>query len=142
MSREFNDVYNQFLSFNDEERINCAKKGIERVFEYLNSKSADKEFNAIFFASLIGFFIGADGKITPPEAKVFNQIFNTAYSPYELVDYISKVSTIENFDILNRIIDGMDEDTKFSACIIALAVISADNRIDDSEASLFEELWR
>ena len=141
MSREFNDVYNQFLGFSHQERINCAQNGTAKVLDYLKSKGVSDDFYAAFFGSLIGLFIGADGKITPNETDVFNQVFGTKYSPSELIDYVSKVTTEENYKVLNDVVDGMDEDTKFAACVIALAVIAADGDIDETEAALFEELW-
>ena len=141
MSSAFNEVYDKFLSFTHQERINCAVNGTAKVYTYLKEQGADDEFAGSFFAVLIGLFIGADGQITANEASVFNEVFGTNFTPSDLVDYISQVTNEENYKAVNEIVDRMDEDTKFAACVIVLAVIAADGDINNTEAALFEELW-
>lgn len=141
MNSEFKEVYDNFLAASHQERINAARNGVGIVLKYLKGQGADDDFLGAFFGTLLGLFIGSDGKITPNEADIYNQVFGTSYSPQELVEYVSQCTTAENYKILNDIVDSMDEDTKVAACVIVLAIITADGEIDETEAGLFEELW-
>ena len=142
MSSGFNDIYNQFLGLSHQERINVARNCTGKLIEFLKGLNADGEFMGAFFGTLLGLFIGADGKITPNEADIYNQIFGTQLSPAELVEFVSKCLTQENYDALNDFVDRMDDENKAAACFIVLAVITADGEIDETEAGLFEELLR
>ncbi len=140
MSQEFNDVYKTFLNLSHQERVNVAGNATAQVIKYLEGKGAESDLIGAFFGTLLGLFIGADGKITPSEADIYNQLFGTKYSPNELVDYVNSCLTKENYDAVNGIVDNMDKDNKYACCYIVLAIITDDGEIDETEAGLFEEL--
>ena len=141
MNSMFQNVYEQFLEFSPQERISCAKTGLAKTIPYLKSKGMDDNDIIIFNIEIVGLFIGADGKITPNEANVFNKVFGTAFEASDLVAIVSKVTTKEVYDRINKVIDGMEEEVKFAACTAVLAVIAADGEISEDEATLFEDLW-
>ena len=141
MSTAFKNVYDQFLEFSPQERISCAKNGLAKTLPYLKQQGMEEKEIVIFFIEIIGLFIGADGKITPNEATVFNKVFGTDFGASDLVSIVSKVTNKEVYDRVNKMVEAMDEGTKFAACTAVLAVIAADGEISEDEATLFEDLW-
>lgn len=135
-------VYEDFLRLSRQERINVAKNATGEVLEYFKAHGLleDREFALSFFNSLIGYFIGADGKVTPNETAIFNEVFSVNYTPGELAAYLPKFMKAENYAALNEFIDAMDEQHKNYCCFIILAVISADGEISGREKQLFEEI--
>ena len=142
MSAGFKEVYDQFLGYSHQERVNWAIGCSDEVFEYLEKQGVEKDQIGAFFVVLVGLFIGVDGKITPSEAQMFNEIFGSNHNPGDLVDLVSNVTTNEHFNAVNSIIDGMPDEMKAKACAVALVIIASDGEITEDEANVFEELWR
>ena len=137
---EFKSVYEKFESLSQEERIAAAKGATLDVLNYLNEKNYNDEFKSAFFVILIGALIGVDGTVTNSEVDIFNAVFATEFTAKDLVKTISQLSTKENMEVLDRIIDAMPEKVKLSACVLALTVISADGDVGDDEAALFQKI--
>ena len=138
------DFYQQFLDLSEEERMNLCKNSINALMEYFEERGYlddNQDFALSFFTSLIGFFIGADTKVTPNETKIFNEIFGVNYTPADLAKFLPGLLTPENFMALDEFIDGMSEDLKRYSCFIILAVISADGDISEREEGLFERIF-
>ena len=136
------EFYDKFLNLSQKERINLCKNSINGLMEYFKARGyLEKEnFASSFFTSLIGYFIGVDGNVTPNEAAIFNEVFGTNYSAGQLAGYLPKFMTSKNFTALNNFIDKMDKEHKNFCCYIVLAVITADGSISNRERKLFEEI--
>ena len=139
---QYEDFYKQFTDLSHEQRINLAKNATGELLEFFEKKGLleDKDFAVAFFTSLIGYFIGADGKVTPNETAIFNEIFGTNYTPQDLVKLLPNLMSTENFLSLDEFIDSMDQEQKQLCCYIILAVIAADGEVTQKEAYLFERI--
>ena len=139
---QYSDFYKQFTDLSHEKRMNLCKNSVAELIDYFKQRglSEHKDFVLSFFTSLIGYFIGADGKVTPNETAIFNEIFGTHYDPGQLAKLLPDYMTSKNFAALDEFIDGMDEEHKNYACYIVLAVVSADGEVSDKEALLFEKI--
>ena len=139
---QYSDFYKQFTDLSREQRMNLCKNSVAELMAFFKQKGLleDEDFALSFFTSLIGYFIGADGKVTANEAAIFNEIFGTNYVPGDLAQLLPSLMSTENYLALDEFIDGMNEEQKNYACYIVLAVISADGEVSDSEARLFERI--
>ena len=137
---EFKSVYEQFESLSQEDRIAAAKGATLDILNYLNEKNHNDDFKSAFFVILLGALIGVDGTVTESEVEIFNAVFATEFTSKDLVKTISQLSTKENMEILDRIIDSMPEKVKLSACVLCLTVISADGEVGEEEAALFQKI--
>jgi len=139
---QYSDFYKQFTDLSSEQRMNLCRNSVAELLQYFKDHDLLKEedFALSFFTSLIGYFIGADGKVTSGEAAIFNEIFGTDYSVQDLAKMLPNILTTENYVSLDDFIDVMDQEHKQFACYIILAVISADGVISDREALLFEKI--
>ncbi len=132
------DIFEEFLSCTLEERCNIAVNSVNKLTEFfrkagmLNDKEGE-EFLITFIAVLMGQAIGADGVITPNEAKVFNAVFDRNLSPHELRDFIGNSCEIQSLESIDNIVDSLPEEQKQFVAYIILAVISADGNIDEIE---------
>ena len=140
MNEGLRDVYNHYLGLSAEERKNYADNAAGKVADTLHNKGLKDEDIARFILSLLGLAMGADGKITQSEADILNRLFNSNYTPHELVDFVSSVSSVDSLRALDKVVDSLDDDTKVAACVVVLAVISADGDIDENEAAALEIL--
>lgn len=138
----YSEFYKQFTDLSQSERMNLCKNATGELLAFFEKKGLleDKDFALSFFSSLIGFFIGADGKVTANEAAIFNEIFGTQYSVNDLAKLLPNLMSTQNYVALDEFIDMMDQEQKNMACYIVLAVISADGIITSEEATLFERI--
>ena len=139
---QYSDFYKQFTELSQEQRMNLCKNSVAELMAFFKDRGLleHEDFALSFFTSLIGYFIGADGKVTSNEAAIFNELFGTSYSVNELAKLLPNLMSTENFIALDEFIDGMNEEQKRYACYIILAVISADGDVSDREALLFEKI--
>ena len=139
---EYNEFYQKFIDLSRDERMNLCKNATGELLEAFKKRGLleNQDFALSFFTSLIGFFIGADGKVTPNETAIFNEIFGVNYSPNELAGFLPKIMDTDNFIALDDFIDGLTQEEKNFACYIILAVISADGEVSEREARLFERV--
>ena len=139
---EYSEFYQKFIDLSREERMNLCKNATGQLLEAFQKRGLleNQDFALSFFGSLIGFFIGADGKVTPNETAIFNEIFGANYSPSDLAGILPKMMDTENFVALDDFIDGLSQEEKNLACYIILAVISADGEVSEREARLFERI--
>lgn len=139
---QYSDFYKQFTSLSQEERMNLCKNSIGELMKFFDEKGLleHQDFAVSFFSSLIGYFIGVDGKVTSNEAAIFNEIFGTQYSVSDLAKLLPNLMSTENYLALDDFIDGMEERQKLLCCYIILAVISADGEVSDRESLLFEKI--
>lgn len=139
---QYSEFYAKFTALSQEQRINLCKNSVAKLMEYFQNRGLleHEDFAISFFSSLIGYFIGADGKVTSNEAAIFNEIFGTNYSVNELAKFLPNLMSTENYLALDDFIDGMGEEQKQFACFIVLAVISADGEVTDKESLLFEKI--
>jgi uncharacterized tellurite resistance protein B-like protein len=132
------DIFEEFLSCTLEERCNVAVNSADKLTEFfrksgmLNDKEGE-EFLVTFIAVLMGQAIGADGVITPNEAKVFNAVFDRNLTPKELNNFVSSACEIQSLESVDNIVDSLPEEQKQFVAYIILAVISADGDIDEIE---------
>lgn len=136
----FKDIYKQFEEASTDEKLVAARGAAGEVMAFLNDKTKDSDFKTGFFLILLGTLIGVDGTVTQAEVDVFNAVFDTDYTSKDLVRLISNLSTKENMELIDRVIDSMPEKIKLSTCVLALTVLSADGKIDDEEAKFFEKI--
>ena len=139
---QYSDFYKQFTDLSHEQRMNLCKNSVGELMAFFKKRGLleHEDFALSFFTSLIGYFIGADGKVTSNEAAIFNEIFGTDYNVNDLARLLPKLLTTENYIALDDFIDGMSDEEKKYACYIVLAVISADGIVTDKEALLFERI--
>ena len=139
---EYTDFYKQFTDLTEQQRMNLCQNAIAELMEDFEKRGLLKheDFAISFFTSLIGFFIGADEKVTRSEAAIFNEIFSTHYSPEELAKFLPNLMTADNYIALDEFIDGMDQRQKQLACYVILGVISADGEVTEREAALFQRI--
>lgn len=139
---QYSDFYKQFTDLSSQERMNLCKNSIGELMKFFKERGLleHEDFAISFFSSLIGYFIGADGKVTSNEAAIFNEIFGTNYSVNELAKFLPNLMSTDNYLALDDFIDGMNEEQKRFACYIILAVISADGEVSDRESLLFEKI--
>ena len=138
----YSDFYKQFTDLSQEQRMNLCKNSIGELMHFFEEVGLleHEDFAISFFSSLIGYFIGADGKVTSNEAAIFNEIFGTSYSVNDLAKFLPNLMSTENYLSLDDFIDKMDEEHKRLCCYIILAVISADGEVSDRESLLFEKI--
>ena len=136
----FDDIYKQFEEANADEKLIAARGAANDVMAFLNAKTDNADFKTGFFLILLGTLIGVDGTVTQSEVDVFNAVFGTEYTSKDLVRLISNLSTKDNMELIDKVIDSMPEQVKLSTCVLALAVISADGKIDEEEAKFFEKI--
>ena len=132
------DIFEEFLSCTLEERCNIAVNSVNKLTEFFHKAGllddkGGEEFLVTFIAVLMGQAIGADGVITPNEAKVFNAVFDRNLSPNELRDFIGNSLEIQSLESVDNIVDSLPEEQKQFVAYIILAVISADGDIDEIE---------
>ena len=139
---QYSDFYRKFTELSREQRMNLCKNSVAELMDFFKRQGLleHEDFAISFFTSLIGYFIGADGKVTSNEAAIFNEIFGTDYSVNDLAKLLPNILTTENYVALDSFIDEMNEEQKNYACYIILAVISADGEVSDKEALLFERI--
>ena len=139
---QYSDFYKQFTDLTPNERMNLCKNATAELMKFFDERGLleHEDFAISFFTSLIGFFIGADGKVTSSEAAIFNEIFGTNYSPADLAHNLPNLMSTENYVALDSFIDGMADEQKKLCCYIILAVISADGEVSEREALLFEKV--
>ena len=139
---QYSDFYRKFTELSREQRMNLCKNSVAELMAFFKRRGLleHEDFAISFFSNLIGYFIGADGKVTSNEAAIFNEIFGTDYSVNDLAKMLPNILTTENYVALDSFIDEMNEEQKNYACYIILAVISADGEISDKEALLFERI--
>ena len=139
---QYSDFYKQFTDLTQEQRMNLCKNSVGELMKFFDEKGLleNQDFALSFFSSLIGYFIGSDGKVTGNEAAIFNEIFGTNYNVNELAKLLPSLMSTENYLALDEFIDGMDDEQKRLCCYIILAVISADGEVSDKESLLFEKI--
>ena len=140
----FNEIYSTYLNYSADERIALAQGATVELLKFFQKVglTEDKpELVQSFFHTLLSLFIGADGKITPDEAAIYNEIFGTNYRPSEMVEFIGEViKDKDNFIAIDSFIDQMDQEQKTLCCYIILAIIAADGNVTAEESAAFERI--
>ena len=140
MNEGLKEVYNHYLGLSAEERFDYANNAAGAVASFLQAQGCADDDIFGFVLNLVGLAIGADGYITPEETTILNRLFGWSYKPQDLAEFAGNSATVDNLRALDNIVDSMDNDTKLAACVVVLAVISADGEIEENEAAALEIL--
>ena len=100
---QYSDFYRKFTELSREQRMNLCKNSVAELMDFFKRQGLleHEDFAISFFTSLIGYFIGADGKVTSNEAAIFNEIFGTDYSVNDLAKLLPNILTTENYVALD-----------------------------------------
>jgi len=139
---ELKEIYDQFLGYTHQERINLAANAGGEVVDYLRAAGCTDEQCCFYFGSLIAIFLGADGKLTASEADLFNQVLGSNFQPEQLVEVVNNCSNQERFDYVNKVTDSMNDENKKKVLWVLLAVMADDGEISEQEEALFAEIFR
>lgn len=134
------ELFNAFLNQTPEQRLETALQNGARILNFLEGTELDDQHKFSFLLHTIGMFVAADGNLTRGELELFNQVFRRNFSPEEVVELLSICADPNFVDEMDRIIDSLPDEIRFSICSVGLCFASADGELNEKELDLFAKI--
>lgn len=135
MEDSLKKLYQDVVNLGDKEKIALGYEAEQTVIKYLidNFKAEDA---AVVYAMLIGTYVGVDGKISAEEYAFCKAVFEIDLPAEEFCNMIESTCTVENIELMDRVMDDAPADVKSAFVTLGLALCSIDNTITAAEQAL------
>ena len=135
MTPSLNDLFQKVVDLDDNSKIALGIEAEKTIIAYL-AEHFDNEDAAVLYAMLIGTYVGADGEISAREYAFCCTVFGLEIEPKEFCDMVSATASIENVEIMDKLMDSAPDDVKSAFVTFGLALCSIDNTMTPEEQAL------
>lgn len=133
----FNELMQKYVNTDYDVLVDLAKEAVRRLMPYC--QKVDPQHNGNYMlAALILTAIGADGKLTPLESKMLQDVMGLDKDAItKLIGmYDSKMPELADY-----FADNMGDDTKADAIMLITVIASVDEKICKEETALIRKLF-
>ena len=139
MKSKFDELYKTFEEKDEASRLKLANKAASNLFTYLmRAEGLSKEEAFVFILAIIRMFVSYDKAIDQKECDLFNQLLNTNLTLDEFKK-IFEEKVDEN--VIDEIVDSLPNEMRSEVCLLGLAFISSDGKINESEKEIFRKIF-
>ena len=132
----FNELMQKYVNTDYDVLVDLAKEAVNRLMPYC--QKVDTKYNGNYMlVSLILTAIGADGKLTPLESKMLQDVMGLSKDNIaKLIGmYDSKMPELANY-----FADNMGEDIKADTMMLVTAIAAVDEKICKEETAFIRKL--
>ena len=144
MAFEYQEIYDEYLELDEEEKIARAKQAVANIKEEL-SHFQTKEYCDYFPYHVVAAFIGSDLMVNTYELDMFNAIFDENYDLKHLASFVKNNNDKGKLASLLVDIDNYIYETKNELLILGLTMIISDEKVNPEENEFLEKIligWR
>ena len=135
MTPSLNELYQKVVELDDHAKITLGVEAEQVVIGYLAHHFTNEEA-AVLYAMLIGTYVGVDGEISPEEYAFCCGVFGTQIDPKDFIGLIETTCTVENIELIDKLMDSAPDEVKSAFVSFGLALCSIDNTMTPEEQAL------
>lgn len=140
MNEELKDIYEQYLSLNDYERLKQAKLALANVLAGLKEINPfDENKNLHYMLVISRSLILVDNMVTKEEVVLFNDLFNSCFSKEEIEGEFLNVHPVE-YKLMEQTIAKLNDAARYDLFLLSLLFLTSDNKLTEEELKRLEEI--
>ena len=130
------------VNWDEDQRVDFCAQATKDLIEHLVALDlSPQQIKDFINRGLIRVAVSADLSTVTGEYMLYHRVFDDSVSPDEFFELTNGGKDPEIVDALDELIDKLPQDGKFACCAIALAFLSADDKINKDELDLLIKLF-
>ena len=139
-NRTFDDIIKEFEEKTYEELLSLASGALSLVAKAF-SNLANTERPGELILPFIFTTLGVDGELSEIEAKFLNDLFNADFDYDALKNYALAYNDEEIVELIDKLIDICDDETKAAMLIFCTCFAAVDNNVTCKETEYLVKLY-